>query len=136
VTRGTQQPVYRLAQAAAGQIPQRQVDRAQYLVRECADMQPLPFLEPLPDPLTVERMLAEQRRPNDLLNDMRVGTEAVALGAIVSDDPEQALRRVVLGAGMAVALRVADDLRAIAEHLGGHVDNFHPASSSISKLLI
>ena len=133
VTRGAQQPVHRLAQAAAGQIPQRQVDRAEHLVRERADMQPLPFLEPLPDPLAVERILAEQRRPNDLRNDLRVGAEAVALGAIVGDDPEQALRGVVLGTGMGMALRVADDLRAIAEHLGGHVDNLHPASSSIPE---
>jgi hypothetical protein len=89
-------------------------------------MEPLPFLEPLPDPLAVERVLTEQRRADDMLNDMRVG-------AIVSDDPEEALRYVVLGAGVSVALRVADDLRAIAEHLDGHVDNVQLASLSRPK---
>jgi hypothetical protein len=70
-----------------------------------------------------------------MLDDLRAGAKAVALSTIVSGDPEQALRRVVLGAGMGVALRVADDLRAIAEHLGGHLDDFHPVSSSWLKPL-
>ena len=79
MSRGAQQPVYWLAQAAAGQIPQRQGDQAEHFVGERADIQPLRFLEGLPDPLAVERILAEQRRSNDVLYHLWVGAETVEL---------------------------------------------------------
>src|SRR5262249_60836948 len=48
-----------------------------------------------------------------------------ARGGLVGENREQALGRVVLGAGVRVALRVAHHLGAVTEGLGRHVDNFH-----------
>ena len=104
-TRCAEQSVDGLPEHLAGQVPQSQVDRRQHPVRQRAQVQPLAFLERVPDALPIEGVLARQHRGDDLLD--RGGAHAaeiVPAGAVVGRDRQHRLHRVLLGARVPVAV--------------------------------
>ena len=117
--------MHRQIQRASGQIPQRQVSCGQFFVGQRALVQPLPFFESLPQSLAIKRVLAQQRRPHDLLDRGGIAAETIALDPLIGDDPHHALGRLVSVPRMRMPFCIPLDLRRVGEYLGGHIDNPH-----------
>ena len=113
-----------MAEGAAGEVPERLVDRRQDAIGE-ATVPTLHLHEVLPDRLAVERIAADDEWLHDVGDDVWRGAEAVARDALIGDHFEEGLRRLGRRAGVVVALAVARGVRGVAEAAGNEVDDLH-----------
>ena len=125
VTRCAQQFVDRQVGVLAGQIPECQVDGAEHLVGQLSQMQPLAFLEHLPEVLAIEGVLADEQRLDQTLDHIRAAAECIAGQPLVGDDGDHGLDRVVFRARVAMALGVANGVGAIVDFARDDVDDLH-----------
>lgn len=108
--RAAEEPPHRQAEPAPGEVPQRLVGRAERAVGERALRAPLPAGHPVPEPLPVEPLLAEQRgaevaADHRLAHGVGLG-EAVAGGPVGVGDRQQRLRHLARRPGVPVPVLV------------------------------
>ena len=99
-----------------------------------AQVQALAFLESLPDAFAIEGILAHQHRLDNVSDGVGLGAEGSSLRR-----PSSVTMRskvclgIVLGAGVRVAVRIADDTRFVDKSFRNDVGNLHGSPLSCSE---